>query len=286
MDAPNQNAQVTSAGHFSSLLKHWRKVRRLTQIDLAVDANVSAKHLCFIETGRSQPSRQMVLRLAERLEVPLRERNALLHAAGYASLFPERPLADPAFGLVRGALEMILDGHRPFPAFAVDRHWSLVASNGALRPFLGRVDASLQTPPVNVLRLTLHPLGLGPRIANHAEWRRHVLQRVRRQCDATGDPTLEALHEELAAYPSPDALPTGPSLLPDPAFRPFVVPFQIATDAGILSFFCTTTSFGSPLDVTLAELALECFYPADEPTAKTLRALADRSSAVASLASL
>jgi len=268
------------------LLRAWRQRRRLSQLELAAEAEISAKHLCFIETGRSRPSRQMVLRLAERLEVPLRERNALLSAAGYADIFPERPLADPAFGLVRGALDMILDGHRPFPAFAVDRHWTLVASNGALRPFLGRVDPALQVPPVNVLRLTLHPLGLGPRIANHAEWRRHVLQRVRRQCDATGDPRLEELHEELSGYPSHAAAPAVPSLLPDPAFRPFVVPFQIATDAGILSFFCTTTSFGSPLDVTLAELALECFYPADEPTARTMRAVTDRSHAVAPLATL
>jgi transcriptional regulator with XRE-family HTH domain len=277
---------MQSDGPLGDLLRAWRRRRRLSQLELAAEAEISAKHLCFIETGRSQPSRQMVLRLAERLDVPLRERNALLEAAGYADLFPERPLADPAFGLVRGALDMILDGHRPFPAFAVDRHWTLIASNGALRPFLGRVDPSLQVPPINVLRLTLHPLGLGPRIANHAEWRRHVLQRVRRQCDATGDARLEELHRELSGYPSPDTGPTGPSLLPDPAFRPFVVPFQLATEAGVLSFFCTTTSFGSPLDVTLAELALECFYPADASTGTTLRAIADRSPAVASLAAL
>ena len=276
---------MQTEGSLGDLLRAWRQRRRVSQLELAAEAEISAKHLCFIETGRSRPSRQMVLRLAERLEVPLRERNVLLNAAGYASLFPERPLADPAFGLVRGALDMILDGHRPFPAFAVDRHWSLVASNGTLRPFLGHVDASLLAPPVNVLRMTLHPLGLGPRIANHAEWRRHVLERVRRQSDARSDPTLSALLAELSGYPIPDARPSTPSLLPDPAFQPFVVPFQLATEAGVLSFFCTTTSFGSPLDVTLAELALECFYPADEPTARALRATAERRTAVASLAS-
>ena len=183
----------------------------------------------------------MLLRLAERLEIPLRDRNVLLDSAGYAVLFPERPLADPTFGLVRGALDMILDGHRPYPAFAVDRHWSLIASNGALRPFMGLVDPALLAPPVNVLRLTLHPLGLAPRLANHAEWRRHVLQRIRRQSDATADPVLEELLEELSRYPAPQAFRMDQSLLPDPDFRPFVVPFQLTAEAGVLSFFCTTT---------------------------------------------
>jgi transcriptional regulator with XRE-family HTH domain len=191
---------VVPVGH---LLREWRQRRRMSQLDLALGADVSARHLSFLETGRSVPSREMVLHLAERLEVPLRERNALLLAAGYAPAFRERPLSDPALAAARQAVELVLAGHEPYPALAVDRHWSLLASNRALGPFLAGVSPDLLRPPVNVLRLSLHPEGTAPRIANLLEWRSHLLARLRRQVDASGDPVLGDLLEELRGYPGP-----------------------------------------------------------------------------------
>src|SRR5712692_5836760 len=171
-------------------LREWRQRRRLSQLDLACAADISTKHLSFLETGRSQPSRDMVLHLADRLEIPLRDRNILLVAAGYAPVFPERPLGDPALGAARKAIDLVLTGHEPFPALAVDRHWTLIASNRAIPPLLAGASTSLLQPPVNVLRLTLHPEGLAPRVANLPEWRAHILERLRHQIGATADPVL------------------------------------------------------------------------------------------------
>jgi transcriptional regulator with XRE-family HTH domain len=246
------------------LLREWRQRRRLSQLQLAVDAEISARHLSFLETGRSAPSREMVLHLAEHLDIPLRERNALLLAAGYAPVFPERPLDDPALASARQAVELVLAGHEPYPAIAIDRHWTLVAANHAVGPFMVVEDATLLQPPLNVLRVTLHPRGVAPRIANLAEWRAHVLERVRRQIDASGDPVLIALHEELRSYPAPP-----PAFTRD--YGGVIVPLELITEAGTLSFFSTTTIFGTPVDVTLSELAVEAFYPADEKTAAALR---------------
>ena len=251
-------------------LREWRQRRRLSQLDLALDAEISTKHLSFLETGRAQPSREMVLRLAEELDVPLRERNVLLIAAGYAPVFAQRALDDPALQAARKAVELVLKGHEPYPALAVDRHWHLVAHNAAIPPLLASASPQLLKPPVNVLRLALHPQGLAPRIENLGEWRAHVIARLRQQIDATADAALMALLEELAAYPAPGgAKATRMNVAHD--YGGVVVPLRFATEAGALSLFSTTTIFGTPVDVTLAELAIESFFPADAATAELLR---------------
>ena len=258
-------------------LREWRQRRRMSQLDLACEADISTKHLSFLETGRSQPSRDMVLHLADRLEIPLRDRNMLLVAAGYAPVFPERPLGDPALGAARKAIDLVLAGHEPYPALAVDRHWNMVAANAIVGWLMGGVDAALLKPPVNVLRLSLHPKGLAPRIANLAEWRAHLLARLRRQIDLSADPVLAALLTELRGYPAPFSV--APKATAE--YGDIVVPFRLTSPAGILSFFSTTTVFGTPVDITLAELALESFFPADAATAESLRRLAAEETAAA-----
>lgn len=251
-------------------LREWRQRRRLSQLDLALEAAISTRHLSFVETGRSQPSRDMVLHLCEQLDVPLRERNQMLVAAGYAPVFAQRPLDDPALRHARAAVDLVLKGHEPYPALAVDRAWTLVAANAAVAPLLAGSAPDLLAPPVNVLRLSLHPRGLAPRIENLAEWRAHILERLRRQIDATADAVLAALLEELHGYPAPiSRAPVRPE-----QYGGVVVPLRLASDAGVLSFFSTTTVFGTPVDVTLAELAIEAFFPADAATAEALRGLA------------
>ena len=248
------------------LLREWRQRRRLSQMALALEAEISTRHLSFVETGRAAPSREMVLRLAGPLELPLRERNRLLLAAGYAPVFPQRGLDDPALAPARQAIELVLAAQMPSPALAVDRHWHLVSANAAVAPLLAGASAALLASPVNVLRLSLHPEGLAPRIDNLAEWRAHLLARLRRQVEVSADPVLAALLEELRRYPSPR--------VPPPAVEAsaIVVPFRLRTEAGVLSFLSTTTVFGTPVDVTLSELAVEAFLPADAATAEALRA--------------
>lgn len=245
-------------------LRDWRQRRHLSQLDLAGLADVSSRHLSFVETGRSVPSRAMLLRLSDRLEVPLRERNALFIAAGYAPVYSERRIDDPALEQARKAIELVLRGHEPYPALAVDRHWNLQAANRALAPFLKGVSAELLKPPINVLRLSLHPDGVAPRIVNLGQWRAHLLQRLVQQIEASGDPVLKALHAELDAYPAPAAEDA-----PDPGA--VVVPMRMRSEVGELSFLSTTTVFGTPVEVTLSELAIESFFPADAKTAKVLR---------------
>ncbi len=258
---------------FGEHLRYWRQHRRMSQLDLAGEAEVSTRHLSFVETGRALPSREMVLRLAERLDVPLRERNALLVAAGYAPMYRERPLDDPALAAARNAVDLILKSHEPFPALAVDRHWNLLAGNAMLPHLLQGVDPSLLRPPANVLRISLHPLGLAPMIVNLGQWRHHLLERLRQQVQATGDATLAALLEELRAYPVPaDAHDTRL----EGELLGVAMPFRFRTALGVLSFISTTTVFGTPVDVTLQELALETFFPADADTAAALRTLAGR----------
>jgi transcriptional regulator with XRE-family HTH domain len=256
---------------FGDYLRHWRQHRRLSQLDLAQEAEISTRHLSFVETGRSVPSREMVLRLAERLDVPLRERNALLVAAGYAPMYRERQLDDPAFAPARQAVELILKSHEPYPAFAVDRHWNLVAANTMLPLMLAGADPSLLQGQVNVLRLSLHPQGVAPRIANLAQWRNHIFERLRQQIQATGDNVLASLLEELRAYPVPD---DAADLHMDGEHLGVVMPFKYRTDHGVLNFISTTTIFGTPVDVTLQELAMETFFPADAATAQALRRIA------------
>lgn len=262
-------SMIATARPVGDLLREWRQRRRVSQLDLALDAEISPKHVSFIESGRSQPSREMILRLAEHLDVPLRERNALLHAGGYAPVFAERSLDDPALASARAAVDLVLKGHEPFPAIAVDRHWSLVAANAAIGFMLEGVDPSLLAPPTNVLRVSLHPNGLGPRVANFVEWRAHVLERLRRQVDSSNDPVLKDLLRELREYPVPDQADTSPRTPRD--YAGVVVPFELRTPKGIMAFFGTTTVFGTPVDITLSELAVEAFFPADEATAQALR---------------
>src|SRR6478736_4817513 len=227
------------------LLREWRQRRRMSQLDLASEAEISTRHLSFVETGRALPSREMVLHLAEQLEVPLRERNVLLVAAGFAPVFAERALEDPALQAARKAVDLVLAGHEPYPALAVDRHWTLIAANGAVGRLIGGADASLLQPPVNVLRLSLHPRGLAPRIANLAEWRAHLLARLRQQIEVSGDPTLARMLRELSSYPPPSRPQAGK---PDAAHGPFgvAVPLRLTTQQATRSCSSTTTVFGTP----------------------------------------
>jgi transcriptional regulator with XRE-family HTH domain len=261
-------SQVRSFGEH---LRAWRLRRRMSQLDLASDAEISTRHLSFVETGRSVPSREMVLRLAERLDVPLRERNALLVAAGYAPMYRERPLDDPALAVAKQAVQLILKSHEPYPALAVDRYWNLLAHNALVPHLLAGVDAALMQPPVNVLRLSLHPKGLAPQIVNIGQWRHHLFERLRQQIQATGDTRLQALEQELRAYPVP---PDGDTTRLEGEVLGIVVPLRLRTTAGVLNLISTTTIFGSPVDVTLQELALETFFPADAFTGEVLRRLA------------
>jgi transcriptional regulator with XRE-family HTH domain len=257
---------------FGRLLRTGRQRAGLSQLTLALQAEVSTRHLSWLETGRAQPSRAMVLRLAERLAVPLRERNAWLQAAGYAPLYAERTLADPALAPARAALERLLAAHEPWPALAVDRHWQLVAHNRPVAVLLGAVSPALREPPVNVLRLSLHPQGLAPMIDNLAGWREHVLARLARQAGTSGDPVLRALLAELSALP----LPPGARAEAEPLDDAVAVPLVLNTPWGRLAFLTTVTVFGAPHDVTLSELAIETLLPADEATATALRQLQDQ----------
>lgn len=253
---------------FGRLLRHWRQQRGCTQLDLALQADVSARHLSWLETGRAQPSRAMVLRLVERLEVPLRERNVLLAAAGFAPLYPARPFTDPALDDVRAALQRLLDAHEPWPALAVDRHWNLVAHNRLVPLLLAQAAPELATPPINVLRLSLHPQGLAPLIGNLADWRAYVLRRLQQQVANTQDPVLQALLVELEALPGP-AAPEAAA----PGLQDVAVPLLLHTPAGTLRFITAVTVFGAPRDVTLSEIAIETLLPADPATADALRQL-------------
>jgi transcriptional regulator with XRE-family HTH domain len=249
------------------MLRDWRQRRRLSQLDLALEAGVSTRHLSFVETGRSKPSAEMVLHLADQLEVPLRDRNQLLLAAGYAPEYAARSLEDPELAPIREALGHVLAGHEPYPAIAVDRGWNLVASNSALGPLLEGVAPELLQPPVNCMRLALHPDGLAPRIMNLGEWREHLLYRIERQIALTGDELLRELRDELLGYPGPDPAEQNPN------GSEIMVALRIATDDGELSLFSTVTTFGTAVDITVAELSIEAFFPADASTAQALTSM-------------
>jgi transcriptional regulator with XRE-family HTH domain len=268
------NAQTATARadrpkpvHVGDHLRQWRQRRHLSQLDLAGDAEISARHLSFVETGRAAPSRDMVLKLAERLEVPLRERNVLLVAAGFAPAFPQRSLDDPALKSARAAIDIVLRAHEPNPALAYDRHWNLVSANRMVMPLLEGIPARLLGQPFNILRLAFHPEALAARTVNLAEWCGHLLERLHRQCEATADPELIRLYRDLKAFPIPAR--SGP-LPPDTV----AIPFKMRHAGDVLSFFSTTMVFGTPVDVTLSELALETFFPADDFTAERMRRMA------------
>lgn len=255
---------------FGEQLREWRQRRRLSQLDLASEAELSTRHLSFVETGRAKPSRDMVMRLSEALELPLRSRNELLIAAGFAPSFPEQPLDDASQSEARLLVQRILDAHMPFPAIAIDRHWHLAARNLAAGALMAGIAPHLLEPPVNVLRVSLHPEGLAPRIANLAEWKRHILERLRHQVSQSGDPVLEELADELRSYPAPA------SKMPASDGNAMIaIPLILNSPVGELSFISTTTVFGTPVEVTLSELAIESFFPADSETAERLRALAE-----------
>jgi transcriptional regulator with XRE-family HTH domain len=256
------------------LLRDWRRRRRLSQLDLALESGVSARHLSFIETGRSKPSAEMVLRLAEQLDVPLRERNRLLLAAGYAPAFEERGLDDPEMAPVHDAIQRVLDGHDPYPAIVVDRNWDLVAGNHAVSLLTEGVDPALLRPPGNVMRLALHPDGLAPRIVNFAEWREHLVERLARQIAVTAEPGLVALMEECAAYPAPDAADDAPPERRGDGHAlagQIAVPLRLRDGERELTFISIVATFGTAVDVTVAELSIESFFPADAETAAALR---------------
>jgi len=274
---PQRSAPPTSFGEH---LRHWRQRRRYSQMDLAHVAEVSTRHLSCVETGRASPSREMVLRLVERLDVPLRERNAWLVAAGFAPMYHARPLDDPGMASARAAVQRILDCHEPWPALAMDRHWNLVMHNRLVPLLLAGAAPALLQGTVNVLRLSLHPQGLAPRIANLRQWREHLFERLRQQIRATGDAVLVALLEELKAYPEASADAPGAAAVELPGEHPGVLmPFQFHTPHGVLQLVSTTTVFGSPVDITLQELAMETFFPADDASAAVLRGLLDAVSA-------
>jgi transcriptional regulator with XRE-family HTH domain len=244
------------------LLRQWRERRRLSQLDLALQAEISTRHLSFVETGRSRPSREMVLNLAEQLDLPLRERNHVLLAAGYAPIYPETPLDAAQLAVVRAAVRQVLRGHEPYPAVAVDRGWNLVEANAGVALLTEGVAPELLRPPVNALRVSLHPEGMAPRIVNLGEWRAHLLGRLRREVARTADPDLARLYGELRAYPcdqpEPDLELPGPGAI--------CVPLRLRHGDHELTFFSTVATFGTPLDITVAELVIESFFPADPGT--------------------
>lgn len=259
---------MTSAtASVGELVRSWRELRHLSQLDLASEAEISQKHLSFIESGRATPSREMVITLADHLDIPLRERNTLLLAAGFAPVYRDRPLDDPALVQACAAIDRLLKAHEPYPALTIDRHWTLVAANGAVMPLIAGVDPDLVKPPVNIVRLSLHPRGLAPLIVNLGEWRSHLMERLRRQHRITRDRTIDALLSEVSAYPG------GPRQKAEPASQSdaVIVPLRLRTHSGVLSFLSTVTVFGTAVDITLSELSLEAFYPADELTAAALR---------------
>jgi transcriptional regulator with XRE-family HTH domain len=281
---------LTSAEPIGGLLREWRRRRRMSQLDLACDADISTKHLSFLETGRSRPSREMLQHLAECLDVPLRVRNAMLAAAGFEPVFQQRDFHDPALAFARSDIEMVLAANDPNPAMALDRHWLILSANKAVANLVTGAEPVLLRPPVNLLRLFLHPAGLASRILNLTEWRAHIIARLRRQIDASGDTGLMDLLEEIRDYPRPPGSGSSVSSMSGSGAGPrhahpqgaadelhcIAIPFQLVTIDGTLSFFSTTTRFGMPADVTLSELTIEAFLPADEQTGEILRRNAQR----------
>jgi transcriptional regulator with XRE-family HTH domain len=261
--------QAVATKRVGPLLRDWRLRRRLSQLDLALEAGVSARHLSFVETGRSRPSAEMVLHLTERLSVPLRERNRLLLAAGHAPVFEQRDLEDPEMAPIRQALQQILGGHDPYPAVVVDGAWEMVAANSAVGLLTEGVAPELLEPPLNVLRVSLHPDGLAPRIANLDEWRGHLLNRLRRQVELTADAALETLLDELRGYPGPEVPERDGA--PE-AGHDLAVPLRLRSRDGELAFISTVATFGTAVEVTASELSIESFFPADRATEEALRA--------------
>jgi transcriptional regulator with XRE-family HTH domain len=261
-------AVATAPTPVGDLLRSWRQRRSLSQLELSLGAAVSSRHLSFVETGRARPSREMVLRLAEELQVPLRERNSLLLAAGYAPVYQERPLAAPEMDDVRQAVDRFLRAHEPYPAIVIDRYHDLLAANDASQLLLDGVAAGLLEPPANSLRIALHPEGLAPRTLNLGEWSAHLLGRLHREAQITGDPRLDRLYHELVSYPGIEVHPPHSEV----ESSDIVLPLRLRDTDGQaeLAFFSTISTFGTAVDITLAELSIEAFYPANARTANRL----------------
>ena len=266
---PGSLSTSTASPDVGQRLKRWRAFRRLSQLELSLRTGISSRHLSFIETGRSRPSREMIVRLSDELDLAFRDRNALLLAAGYAPAYAERGLDEPQLQTVRSAIRRMLSSHEPYPAVVVDRHWNLIEANASSKVLTDGVSPAAFGHPANAYRASLHPEGMAPRTINLAEWRAHLLHRLRRQIDATGDPEISQLYEEVRAYPGagdreePDVEVPGPN--------DFIIPLRLRDPEGELSFFSTIATFGTPLDITVAELVIEAFYPADERTATILQ---------------
>jgi transcriptional regulator with XRE-family HTH domain len=274
MPTADLQSERRGLGPIGERLREWRQRRRLSQLALAAGAGVSQRHVSFVESGRAMPSRELVLALARQLEVPFRERNELLLAAGFAPIYRERPLTAPELAPARTAVELVLEAYEPFPALAVDRHWTFMMSNRAVAPLLARVHPELLKPPVSVLRVSLHPAGLAPHISNLEQWREHVLSRLETQVRVSADRVLIALLDELRAMAGATSTRPARDERRASSSEPLAgvaVPFQLDTEQGRLSFLSTTTVFGTPIDITLAELAIEAFLPADAATATALR---------------
>ncbi|MFC7303358.1 helix-turn-helix domain-containing protein [Streptomyces monticola] len=255
------------------LLRGWREQRRISQLELALRADSSARHISFVETGRSRPSEEFLLRLADHLDVPVREQNALLLAAGYAPRFPETPLDDPSLGTLRAGLEQLLRGYEPYPALIVDAAYDVIAANRGIATLLDGLPEQLLEPPLNAMRITLHPEGLAPRIRNLAEWRGHLLHQMRRQIALQRSDALRALYEEVAAYPVADPGERAAAAESDGPVPYFALPLRIEHEGRVLSFVSSISTFNTPMDVTVAELAVETLLPADPATVKYLQSL-------------
>ncbi|MFJ8535255.1 helix-turn-helix domain-containing protein [Streptomyces sp. NPDC093591] len=272
-DAARATAPAPSDQGVGPLLRAWRVQRRVSQLELALRADSSARHISFIETGRSRPSEEMVLRLAEHLDVPVRERNALLLAAGYAPRYPETPLDDPALDAVRAGMEQLIQGYEPYPALVVDAMYNVHAANRGVLMLLDGIPEHLLAPPLNAMRLTLHPEGLAPRIRNLREWRGHLLAQMDRQIALHRSEPLRKLYEEVAAYPVPEEAPDAGPAEPTGPVPYFALPMRIEHEGRVLSFVSSISTFNTPMDVTVAELAIETLLPADPATVKYLQSL-------------
>ncbi|MFF3648658.1 helix-turn-helix domain-containing protein [Streptomyces sp. NPDC002181] len=268
---------MTSTPSVGALLRTWRERRGISQLELAGRADSSSRHISFVETGRSRPSKEMVLRLADHLDVPVRERNTLLLAAGYAPHYTQTPLDDPSLGTLREGLERLLTGYEPYPALIVDAAYDVVAANRGIAMLLDGLPEHLLAPPLNAMRITLHPQGLAPRIRNLGQWRGHLLAQMERQIALSRSAPLRALYEEVSGYPvagrSGDAGAGPEEAGPDEAVPYVALPLLIEHDGHLLSFVSSIATFNTPMDVTVAELAVETLLPADAATAKYLRSL-------------
>ncbi len=265
---------VVATQTIGPLIRDWRTRRGRSQLDLSLDVGVSTRHLSFVETGKSRPSPELVLAVAEHLDVPLRERNTMLLAAGFAPRYSARDLSDPAMAHVKASLQQMLDAHDPYPGVVIDRQWNIVLANSAAGALTADLPSSILSPTPNVFRLSLHPDGLAPRTVNFDEWAGYLVRQLHRTILLTGDPALVDLEAEVLDYPNVARIARQVARPPHDE-QPILVPFTLAVDGSQLSFFTTLTTFGTPLDVTLDELAVELFFPADEFTGRALRGPSD-----------